>query len=313
MLVIHELDGQVNCRHTAVALGFFDGLHLGHEAVIRRALSYEGDGICSCVFTFTMSGSHPKSKLGAGELLTEAQKEELLKSWGVRMMLCPEFDEFKEMSPADYVKQVLVDLLHAKWVCCGYDFHFGKGAVAGPEELKELCAPYGISVEVVDAVEMEGRPISSTRIRTLLKEGQVEQANRLLGRAFGYNFKVTKGKQLGRTIDSPTINQCMPANFVALKHGVYTSITKVEKGWLPSVTNVGLRPTVDQDPRVISETYIYGYQGNLYGKQVDVRLLHFLRPEKKYPSVKELKEQIQRDILASLPIAQEYIAKNNEK
>lgn len=306
--IYHSVADCQPCGRGAVALGFFDGLHIGHAAVVSRTLSYQQEGLCPCVFTFTMDGGHPAAKSTANALTTERQKEQLLESWGVRLVLCPDFSEFHAMEPESFVDEILVRRLNANAACCGEDFRFGKKAAGDVGQLAALCQARGIRLDVVPPVTFEGERVSSTRIRHLLGEGRVADANRMLGRAFGYDFTVVRGKQLGRKLDSPTINQRLPDGFVPLRHGVYASVSFAGGAWHPSVTNIGLRPTVEDTTAVNSETYICGFSGDLYGARVEVRLLAFLRPEQRFPSVEALRARIHADAEASVPIAEEYLA-----
>jgi riboflavin kinase/FMN adenylyltransferase len=308
MQIYHSVADCQPCGRGAVALGFFDGLHIGHAAVVSRTLSYQQEGLCPCVFTFTMDGGHPAAKSTANALTTERQKEQLLESWGVRLVLCPDFSEFHAMEPESFVDEILVRRLNANAACCGEDFRFGKKAAGDVGQLAALCQARGIRLDVVPPVTFEGERVSSTRIRSLLGEGRVADANRMLGRAFGYDFTVVRGKQLGRKLDSPTINQRLPDGFVPLRHGVYASVSFAGGAWHPSVTNIGLRPTVEDTTAVNSETYICGFSGDLYGARVEVRLLAFLRPEQRFPSVEALRARIHADAEASVPIAEEYLA-----
>lgn len=160
---------------------------------------------------------------------------------GGALLLSPDFTDFSAMPPEEFVDEVLVRRLGAAVVCCGDDFRFGRDAAGDVPMLKTLCAARGVEVDVVPAVLWGGERVSSTRIRRLLGEGEVETAGELLGRAFGYDFTVVHGKRLGRTIDSPTINQRFPADFVRLRHGVYAAAARVDGVLRPAVTNIGLR------------------------------------------------------------------------
>lgn len=293
---------------TSVAMGFFDGLHLGHAAVIAKAVEQRGEGFLPTVFTFTMRSARPDRKPGSGyELITRDDKRRLLMQWGVMATVCPDFVEFKEMETERFVSEVLVKRLRAGHVCCGRDFRFGKRAAGGVEELRELCAPRGITVDAVEEVRVEGQRVSSTWIRGLLREGDVKKAAQLLGRPFGYDFAVTQGKKLGRKLSFPTINQPIPPRFAAPRNGVYVSVAYAREAWRPAVTNVGLRPTVEHSDAVNSETYICGFSGDLYGVRVPVRLIEFLRPEKKFDSVEALREQIGADAVKAAAMAEEYL------
>lgn len=292
---------------SSVALGCFDGLHLGHAAVIHKAVQLAGQTLAPAVFTFTMNHDHPQGKHAASRLITQEDKEKLLAAWGVQLELNPDFSQFREMSPHEFFREILLERLEAKSICCGMDFRFGKNAGGDVYQLARFCHDCGIHLELVPEVDLFGSRVSSTRIRRLLEEGRVEAANQLLGRAFGYRLLVIQGKRLGRTLDSPTINQPFPKDFVAIKHGVYASVTLVENRWRPSVTNIGLRPTVENTDQVNSETYICDYAGDLYGQKVAVRLIQFLRPEQKFPDVETLRAGIQGDVREARPIAEKYL------
>lgn len=302
-----SLEELLPCGKSAVALGYFDGLHAGHAAVISRAVAKAEEALCPCVFTFTVKGGHPKAKPQDSEITTESQKRSLLEQWGVRLVLEPDFSEFQQMPPEEFVEEVLLRRMHAAVVCCGTDFRFGHRASAGVDELAVLCRDRKIALEVVPPVTYEGERVSSTRIRALLEDGRVEQANVLLGRPFAYDFPVAHGRQLGRKLDFPTINQAIPREFVKLRRGVYASVTFAQGEFYPSVTNIGIRPTVDEHQPVTSETSIFGFSGDLYGQKVEVRLLKFLRAEKRFPSVQALREQIAADSAAALPIGRSYL------
>lgn len=302
-----SLEELLPCEKSAVALGYFDGLHAGHAAVISQAVAKAEEGLCPCVFTFTVKKGHPKAKPQDSEITTESQKRALLEQWGVSIVLEPDFSEFQQMAPDEFVEEVLLRRMHAAVVCCGNDFRFGHRASAGVDELAALCRDRKIALEVVPPVTYLGERISSTRIRSLLEAGHVEQANILLGRPFTYDFPVVHGRQLGRKLDFPTINQAIPKEFVKLQRGVYASVTFAEGRLYPSVTNIGVRPTVDAHQPVTSETSIFGFSGDLYGQKVEVRLLKFLRVEESFPTVQALREQIALDSAAALPISRSYL------
>lgn len=298
---------------SAVALGYFDGLHIGHAAVIGRAVQSAHPDLHPCVFTFTMNGFHPASKQEGCEIITDTKKYHMLKKWGVELVLSPDFAEFKDLTPEEFLDEVLVRRMNSQVICCGYDYRFGRRASAGVAELAMLCNERGIELDIIPAVNQGGERISSTRIRRMLGEGDVENAGKLLGRTFGYDFTVVQGKKMGRTIDSPTINQRIPRDFVKLRRGVYASAAVVNGVLHPSVTNIGVRPTVEDSMAVNSETYIHGFSGNLYGQDVEVRLLKFIRDERRFSSVEALKTQIQADIRVSVPISETYIASKAAK
>ena len=281
-------------RPSAVALGFFDGLHLGHIEVIKRTLLK--DGLAPVVFTFNDNTLLPKFKEKKGHyIIAFEQKAEIFEKIGAEYIYAPDFNDVKDFSARDFVKKILKDLLKAAVVVCGYDFRFGKGGEGNPAVLKELCAEYGITCEVVPAVMVDGETVSSTVIREKIRNGDIETANRYLGYELSYNLPVLKGKQIGRTIGFPTINQQIPDYMVKPKNGVYKSWTIVDGKTYRSITNIGVKPTVDYDGDALMETHIIGFNGDLYGKIVRVALRGFIRDEEKFPDLNVLKERILSD------------------
>lgn len=281
-------------RPSAVALGFFDGLHLGHIEVIKRALLK--DGLCSVVFTFNDKTSLPKFSGKKGHcIITHEQKTEIFGGLGVERVYAPDFSDVKDYTAREFVERILRDELNASFVVCGYDFRFGKGGEGNPETLKQLCSEYGMECEVVPAVEVDGVTVSSTAIREMITKGDIETANRFLGYELSYKLPVTQGSKIGRTIGFPTINQKIPDYMVKPKNGVYKSWTIVDGRTYRSITNIGVKPTVDYKGGAVMETHITGYDGNLYGQTVRVALREFIRDEKKFAGLEELKRQIEED------------------
>ena len=281
-------------RPSAVALGFFDGLHLGHIEVIKRALLK--DGLCPVIFTFNDKTSLPKFSGKKGHcIITHEQKTVLFRHLGVERVYAPDFSDVKDYSAREFVEKILKNELNASAAVCGYDFRFGKGGEGNPETLKALCAEYGIECEVVPAVEVDGVTVSSTVIRDLIREGNIEAANRFLGYELSYNLPVTEGNRIGRTIGFPTINQHIPDYMVKPKNGAYKSWTIVNGKTYRSITNIGVKPTVGYTGAAVMETHIIGFDGDLYGKTVRVALREFIRGEVKFQSLEELNTQLLSD------------------
>lgn len=282
-------------KQTAVALGFFDGVHTGHRQVIEKAVELARDGLIPAVFTFTMNGFGPAKKQDAGEITTLEQKIALLNEMGIREIYAPDFSEFCGESGTEFVQKILVEKMHAKAVCCGKDFHFGKGASCDVIALQSYCAQAGISCTVLADVLDDGEAVSSTRVRQAIAAGNMEKTKKLLGRYYSLNFPVEHGKALGRTLDFPTINQSIPSQMVLPKLGVYATFARVEGQVFSGVTNIGVRPTVEEGMAPRAETYLLGFSGDLYGKKVQVFFVEFLRPEQKFASVDSLRDQIGQD------------------
>lgn len=272
-----------------VALGTFDGLHMGHKAVITAEKSQYERKIA------LMFIQHPQSKNGEApcRLITPQQEREILFSWGVEPVYL-DFTEISDMSPTEFVDTILVDKLNAKSIACGFNYRFGKGAEGDVNTLMTLCAEREIKLTVVDKIEYTDEPVSSTRIREAVRTGDMKAARAMLGRYFSYDFEVLHGDERGRVLGSPTINQFFTHDFQVPEFGVYASFTDVDGEIYPSVTNVGVRPTIGNSEKR-SETNIIGYNGDLYGQYPRVFLVEKIRGEKAFGSLDELRESIFAD------------------
>lgn len=290
---------------TAVAMGLFDGLHYGHKTVIKYAadVAESTPGIEPAVFTFDTASVTSKGSGGVEYILSHEMKFELIESLGVKYIYSPDFMNFKDLSGEEFVELVLCGKLNAKFAACGEDFRFGKGAKYGVNELDRLCRKHGISLRVVPPVtESRGIRISSTMIRELIRSGNIEKANLLLGSHFTMKLPVAYGSRLGRTLNFPTINQYLPKRQVMPKFGVYASKTEAMGKIYRSVTNIGVKPTVGSEAP-LAETYIIGFDGSdLYGETAKISLISFIRPEIKFDGVDELKAQIARDTQAVMEV-----------
>ncbi len=272
----------------SLALGAFDGLHRGHMAVIHAACApgKEGQEWEPAVFTFHTSPS------GNCAVLTGRDKERILEHAGVRRLYSLDFQEVRDWEAETFVRELLFHTCNARRLCCGEDFRFGKGARGDVAMLGRLCEEAGVELYVVPPVTDGGEKVSSTRIRKAVEEGNIPLANRLLGRPFGFSLEVIHGNHIGGTVlGTPTINQAIPEGFVLPRFGVYASWCRVGGRYFYGVTNVGVKPTVGSD-KVLAETWMPDFTGDLYGKRVRLFLLEFLRPEKKFDSMEELKAAI---------------------
>lgn len=289
---------------SAVALGFFDGLHLGHIEVIQSALAKRE--LCSVIFTFNDKTMLPKFK-ERQNIISYDFKIELLAKIGADYIFAPDFADLRDLSPEEFVEEILVKRLNAQFVACGYDFRFAKGGSADAEDLTRICKEKGIEVSVVPAVRVEGEPVSSTVIRGLIGDGDVKRANELLGYELTYILEVEHGKQNGKKMGFPTINQVIPDGMTVPKFGVYKSWTQLRGHSYPSITNIGVKPTIELDEgeeRVpLMETHIIGYSGDLYGLKVRVSLREYMREEKRFDSMEELAKQLEKDKQAACSLS----------
>lgn len=282
-----------NAAPASLALGTFDGLHLGHMAVLRAALD---SGESPQVFTFSGSPS------GDPALMTREDKAGLLRWLGIERVYSMDFSALRDMEAEAFAREVLIDRLNARRLCCGEDFRFGRGATGDVELLKRVCMEAGAELVVVPPVlDGEGK-VSSTRIRRAVAEGDIPGANRMLGRPFGFTLEVIHGNHIGTGLGTPTINQALPEGLVLPRFGVYAAWCRTEGGRYYGVCNIGVKPTVGSD-RVLAETWMPGFSGDLYGRRVRVELLDFIRPERKFSSLEELREEIKRNAETAREIA----------
>lgn len=283
---------------TAVTIGNFDGVHRGHREIIRRVQSYaQHRQLLSLVFTFL---PHPVKllvpHLAPPLINTYAQKVEIMSSLEVDGMVEQPFDrDFAGYSPEQFVSEVLHQHLQAKAVFVGFDFTFGRGGKAGVEVLRELAAGYGISIEVATPLSFDGIVASSTKIREFVLKGQVEGARLLLDRYFFLEGTVVEGAQRGRQIGFPTANmetlqELIPAT------GVYACWVETQRGIFPAVSNIGVKPTFENEAGLTIESHLLDFSGDLYGQSIRVHWVQRLRSEQAFSSADALKEQITQDV-----------------
>lgn len=297
--------GKITLLPSAVALGMFDGVHLGHRSVLELVRKQAQNGLNPSVFTFSTESVGIKHDASLCYLYPSAQKCRLLKDCGMQRIYHPPFAEVCDMTGEAFVQNILVQRFSAAYVCCGRDFRFGRGAACGAKELQRFGEAYGFRVEIAEDVLMDGLPVSSSRIRRHLQSGEIAAANALLGAPYTIEQEVVHGAKLGRTIGFPTVNQVFAGGQLVPKFGVYASKTIVDCVIYPSLTNIGRKPTVGYDGEPLAETHIIGFAGDLYGKTLQVQLHHFLRGEQKFASVAELTEQMQKDLGCALQLNKE--------
>ncbi len=282
-----------------IALGFFDGVHIGHGALLRRVTeAAERLGAVPAALTF----DHNPKELTRGEpvprINTGADREWLMRErYGIGEVIVLTFDRAMMEMPWDrFVTGVLAERFGAVHLVVGHDFHFGYRGEGTPQRLAELCGRLGIGCEIVGRVELDGITVSSTHIRGLLERGEMETAGRFLGHPHILSGQVVHGRRLGRTIGIPTSNLIVPEGVLIPAFGVYATRVLLEKGErCLAVTNVGVRPTVDDSGRVTVEPWILDYSGDLYGQTIRVEFHKRLRPERRFDSLEELRAAILRN------------------
>lgn len=282
---------------TVIALGFFDGLHLGHAELIKTTIRRAAElGAEPTVLTFD---THPDTYVFGKEvpLLTgsDERADIIRRLFGVENVFFIHFsEEVMRMNWRSFLDS-LKDELGAVHLVVGHDFHFGYRGEGNTQRLAEYCTEYGMGWDVIPAVKLDGETISSTRIRRHVLNGEMEQARQLLGHPHELCDTVRYGYKLGRRMGTPTINMRIPENVIVPRFGVYATRVFFEGKEHIAVTNVGVRPTVKNGTEPSVESYILDFSGNLYGKKVRVEFMKFLRPEREFDSIEELKAQIARD------------------
>jgi riboflavin kinase/FMN adenylyltransferase len=298
MIVARRADAPELRRPTALTLGVFDGLHLGHQAIMQKVVERaRALGVAPTAVTFD---PHPRAVLHPEStpplLQTFEQRIEGMRFLGIEQVVALEFTRELAALPADeFVTRFLLDALGARAIFLGQGFAFGRGRGGDIALLRSLAERYDFEADEVGEVELRGRRISSTAIRAALKVGRVNVARRMLGRPYGVEGRVIEGNKMGgRVLSFPTAN-IDPHNRVLPASGVYVTATLFEGLWHRSVTNVGVRPTVTDEGRVLVETHVLGFDRQLYGETIRVRFLRRLRGERKFPSLDDLRAQIARD------------------
>lgn len=297
MRYITDINDIQETEYSVVTLGKFDGLHLGHRKIFKRARELAATYGCNfSVFTFSVS---PQTVLGQSApktLMTSEERRKMIEKAGADLLAeCPFNEALMNMEAGEFITEILLKKMRAKAVITGRDFRFGKGRAGDTALLREYAAEYGFYTEAVEKAKDGSRDISSTRIREEVEAGRMENASRLLGYDYFLQGTVGTGRKLGRTIGFPTANLAPPPEKIMPPYGVYSSLTRIGEDSYKSITDIGTKPTVNGDA-LGAETFIYGFNGDIYGQEIRVSLLHFMRGEKKFDSVAELEAQLKKDV-----------------
>lgn len=280
---------------SAVTIGKFDGIHKGHKKLIEKTLCYAGEDIVSVMFTFDISETEINDG-GRKYIYTAEERRKILSEYGLDILVeCPFDKAISHMGPEDFFKNILVGMFNVKAVIIGEDFRFGYKRKGDVNLLKTMCEEYGVILDVVKKEKVNDYEISSTLIRTELTRGNIEYANNMLGRPYSIYGKVEYGKQLGRTLDMPTVNIKLSNSKLIPPKGVYASLVIYKGRIYKGVTNIGIKPTIKGRHSIGAETYILDFNENIYGEDIVIQLLGFIRSEMKFADISELKDQMHRD------------------
>ena len=302
MKIFHGTENANIARPTVLTLGVFDGLHLGHQRIMQTVV--ERAKAVNSIPTAITFDPHPRSVLhpqSAPPLLqTLDQRLANFEVLGIEQAIVIPFDlAFAQTDAAEFLSDIVRDRLHAKEVYLGKGFEFGKNRGGNIELLRKVSRELGFFADEVDEVRLRGKRISSSKIRQLLDKGRVNLVRRMLGRPYGVEGVIIRGNRRGHTIGFPTAN-LKPHNRVIPRFGVYATATLVNGTWRRSITNIGVRPTFENEAEPSIETYLFDFDGDLYGDVLRVRFLHRIRDERKFNGIDELKAQIEKDSARAL-------------
>ena len=305
-MVTLEGIGKIDKAHaTAITIGTFDGVHIGHRTILDRLIvQAASSGLKSAVLTFF---PHPRTILqkdaGLKSLNTIAEKKEILQGLGIDYLVVQPFTpEFSRMSAIAFVRDILVNGLNAKKIVIGYDHRFGRNRTANITDLRSFGSTLDFEVEEIPAKEIDDVSVSSTKIRNALNDGDIKVANKYLGYPYMLSGTVEKGKGLGRQLHFPTANLHIPEDYKLIpKNGAYVVKAVLGQGQVYGMMNIGNNPTVNGTQRTI-EVHFFDFDQDLYGKKVQVRILDRLRDEQRFDSVAALKDQLRKDRLTALSL-----------
>ena len=288
---------------TAVALGFFDGLHIAHRAVLAAALEQKKNGLAPTVLLFDRHPYEALTGTPVERLMTDADRAAALTAMGFQIETLV-FDAVRDLPPEAFVRDVLIGTYNCGFVSCGYNYTFGRGGRGTADTLRALCAANGVELRVCPRVRLHGRDVCSSAVRDAVRNGDMAAAAAMLGAPLSFSAPVVTGDRRGaKLLDTPTANQMLPPGFIVRKPGVYAALAAVDGRVCPAVTDIGVRPTFG-GAAVRSETFLMDFSGDLYGKPLRLSLLDYLRAERRFPTPDALKAQIRADAARARTLAE---------
>lgn len=295
-IIERQTDFQLNMP-SAVAIGKFDGIHRGHQSLLQHILEQKNHGLQAVVFTFEPSPAVLFSGVTLPELTTGKEKRGIFEKLGIDVLIEFPLDfTTAAIEPEQFIERVLVGQMKTAYIAAGADLSFGKKGRGNAELLEKFAGQFGYRTEIIEKVCLEGVEISSSYVREVVKSGDMERAERLIGEAYSVCGVVAHGKKLGRRLGMPTVNLLPEKEKLLPPYGVYFSEVSVGERVYKGITNIGCKPTVNDEEQAGVETYLYDFAQDIYGKEITVRLFSFHRPEKKFESVDALKKQMADDI-----------------
>lgn len=295
-IIERQTDFQLNMP-SAVAIGKFDGIHRGHQSLLQHILEQKNHRLQAVVFTFEPSPAVLFSGVELPELTTGKEKRGIFEKLGIDVLIEFPLDfTTAAIEPEQFIERVLVGQMKTAYIAAGEDLSFGNRGRGDAALLEKMAGQFGYRAEIIEKVCLEGVEISSSYVREVVKAGEMEKAERLIGEAYSVCGVVAHGKKLGRRLGMPTVNLLPEKEKLLPPYGVYFSEVSVGERVYKGITNIGCKPTVNDEKQVGVETYLYDFAQDIYGKEITVRLFSFHRPERKFESVDALKRQMADDI-----------------
>ncbi len=284
-------------KETAVAIGKFDGVHIGHRRLLEEILAQKKNGLESCVFTFDPPPSVLFGDSDGKELTTREEKREIFERMGIDILIeFPLTVETAAMPPQNFAREILAKQMNARFIAAGTDLSFGAKGAGNADLLRKLGPELGFEVKTIEKVCIQGEEVNSTAIRKLVTEGKMPQAEEYLGAPYTITGTVVHGNQIGRTLGFPTVNLLPESNKLLPPNGVYYSGVLFQGKKYRAISNVGYKPTVTKEHVMGVESYLYDFEEEIYGEEIEVYLYEFKRPEQQFAGLEGLKAQLQRDI-----------------
>lgn len=283
-------------QKSCVAIGKFDGIHVGHSALLAQMAEAKKDGFLSVIFTFTPSPYEFFTGEKQPELMTVMEKRRAFEAMGIDVLWeFPMNGATAAIDPVEFIRNILVRQLHAGVIVAGDDLSFGNQGAGDADLLKRYAVEYGYEVNIISKVCLYGKAVSSTYVRNEVRSGNMENVAVLLGKPYSIMGTVLHGNRLGRKMQMPTVNLVPEADKLLPPFGVYYARVRIDDKVYDGITNIGRKPTVSDKPVVGVETYLYDFHGDLYDKEIEVMLLAYKRPEKKFENVEALAAQLKAD------------------
>lgn len=283
-------------RETSVAIGKFDGIHIGHRRLLEEIREKKKDGLCACVFTFDPAPAVLFGQSDGKELTTKEEKHVLFERAGVDILIeFPMTHETAATAPEAFAAEILAERMQTRFLAAGSDLSFGAGGAGNAELLQRLGPELGFQVKTIEKICLNGREVSSTYVRSCVEKGDMRLTEKLLGMPYPVLGTVVKGNQLGRTLGFPTVNLLPQESKLLPPNGVYFSQIRRRGRLYRAISNVGYKPTVTEERVMGLESYLYDFQEDIYGETIEVYLLEYSRPERRFESVEALRRQLEMD------------------